>query len=1640
MTNPRVVDALRRPSRERSEEDIKNIFHYLRQLDVFGIVADGPLSTICQTARLERHPKDHVLFRRGQSATCWYILISGSVLMNNQVYLPSGCFGKRNGMNLRRSSDCLVIQPSDMIVIDYTDVQRIPVHYQSQTSHGHSNSSSASNTLTRSSVQHHPVQIQQPQQANFLQSQLNFYAQEQFSQRSSHFPAQTYKPPPPATHFPHQSAHIVLHDEHRGRWCGAVLVPLHGHDYSDATLTAPWKNAHLHANNNAPSANKRVPSPAPRSASISISHSPQRRGDLENEARRKPVDMDVWAPNREHLPSVPQHSYAPRPLPVAKLTASTTSAANLPSNDFNLKRNSLHEAHLAQLSLLDSFDSGIQVNRSSGGQPFDSTSSASNVSSSTGTSVPPPAPAANPKFPYPGVSHDDGDHFLAPSAHRINKMRVQLNRKNSDGSTSSGVKIRSASGNATSAMISATSRRLRGRSTASSSTTDGDEFAGLPETAVDSDDDDEESIPSHDYSFVELKDNVRECLEKEPSQRTSDDIHVLMEFMQQMPALASLPLSIKRQLCLKMVFAVVPEAGTVILHHGEKIDSWSVIVNGAVEHVRQGERITEYRLGDAFGAEPVPRHQFMDGEMRTLVDDCEFVLVEHEAYCSIMSTLNQHIEKENDQLTGEVVREAERRMIGSQVALVVIKAKPDRLVQHLVEEGDSSIDENFVPDFLLMYRVFIFDPTEVMHKIIEWFADGRYREKVTRIVLLWVNNHFNDFESNKEMLRLLDHFESCLEKSAMYTPQSLLNITCSIKSRPRQVTLTRSNREQELAFSVIGGNVHQPNAPATDGVFVASVEPGSPAEKNGVKRGDEILEVNGQPFRSIPLNKALDVLRESTHLSLTLKSNMMGFKEILMKHETASGSGTMGRYQKKSPLIMHGRRSTLNPALENGVSSTTPKEAPPASNSPATSSHSHGGGGKTVFGKLKTIQRFDRRGKNRTTALRASRSNPDIAGHLINPTATLPHTSRNPHGIPEQAVKVYRSDQTFRYLAISPQTTAKHIVENALNEFGMTDSVQDWALCECICSVVNNGESKAEKKIVIKQRRLPDDMHNLAERIGLSSRLYLKNNLKSETLIPDELASDFVAIQLTLQDFDVFSSIEPTEYVDNLFQLESRYGWPTLTHFEELFNREMWWVVTEVCLERSVAKRVKIIKKFIKIARHCRDLRNFNSMFAIVSGLEKPSVRRLTHTWERIPGKYLKMFNDIQQFMDPSRNMSKYRQHLKSVSAHPPVIPIYPVLRKDLTFSHEAKPTYCDSLINFEKLRMIARIIGSVTLLCSVKYDLDFMSNQAVIGEMSATGTVRKLATSSGTVKSLGNMSRKKLYEQTLMKRKVKNYLTEMPIIDNENELDQLSLSCEPNPLQQPKFGVDSPQAIQKMLGLVQHSKVKTQANASPRLPSAHGNSGSFGSPMQSRSEATMSVSRPLLQKLRPASTALLVCDLQGRFRDAIIHFPEIVKVAKRMIDGAKLMDMQVLASEQYPKGLGKLVPELGIHETKVPVFEKLHFSMCIPDLCKELKPEIKSILICGIEAHVCVYQSVLDFLDKGYAVQVVVDATSSRAAPDRFFGFKQMERAGAVLTTSECALMGLLGGSEHPKFRDIQKIIMESAPDTGLLSYVSHA
>ncbi|VDP29169.1 unnamed protein product [Soboliphyme baturini] len=181
---------------------------------------------------------------------------------------------------------------------------------------------------------------------------------------------------------------------------------------------------------------------------------------------------------------------------------------------------------------------------------------------------------------------------------------------------------------------------------------------GLPEGNVDSDEDDE-SCPSGG-SYMELHDNVRECLEKDPSERCCEDIHVLLDFMQNMPAFANLPMCVRRELCCKMVFAIVDKAGTVVMKNGEQLDSWSVIVNGEVEVTLPNGQKKSYHLGDSFGVKPVADPQYHVGEMRTVVDDCQFVLMAQADYVRIMLKVPENFQRHTDS-AGEIISETERR-------------------------------------------------------------------------------------------------------------------------------------------------------------------------------------------------------------------------------------------------------------------------------------------------------------------------------------------------------------------------------------------------------------------------------------------------------------------------------------------------------------------------------------------------------------------------------------------------------------------------------------------------------------------------------------------------------------------------------------------------------------------------------------------------------------------------------------------------------------------------------------------------------------------------------------------------------------------------------------------------------------------
>ncbi|HWI73552.1 MAG TPA: isochorismatase family protein [Baekduia sp.] len=168
-------------------------------------------------------------------------------------------------------------------------------------------------------------------------------------------------------------------------------------------------------------------------------------------------------------------------------------------------------------------------------------------------------------------------------------------------------------------------------------------------------------------------------------------------------------------------------------------------------------------------------------------------------------------------------------------------------------------------------------------------------------------------------------------------------------------------------------------------------------------------------------------------------------------------------------------------------------------------------------------------------------------------------------------------------------------------------------------------------------------------------------------------------------------------------------------------------------------------------------------------------------------------------------------------------------------------------------------------------------------------------------------------------------------------------------------------------------------------------------------------------------SAALVVVDVQDGFR-SYGTFGDVAAACGRLVEGAGILGVPVIATEQYPKGLQHTAAEVGLPEETEPV-EKSVFSAVRAEGFNLAGRN--QVLICGIEAHVCVAQTALDLLDRGVQVQVVTDATGSRHANDREVGLRRLDRAGAVLTTVEAALLELCERAGTPEFKAVQKVIL---------------
>lgn len=340
----------------------------------------------------------------------------------------------------------------------------------------------------------------------------------------------------------------------------------------------------------------------------------------------------------------------------------------------------------------------------------------------------------------------------------------------------------------------------------------------------------------------------------------------------------------------------------------------------------------------------------------------------------------------------------------------------------------------------------------------------------------------------------------------------------------------------------------------------------------------------------------------------------------------------------------------------------------------------------------------------------------------------------------EVVFRVYCADHTYTTIKTPVGATAEAIKRSAAEKLGFKDEL-------LLVEVKSTSE-----RVIFK-----DSEVSVPTGLSVNGRIFLTpaNQVDLLTPLPEQdgptdgtgvileaLNSLDIAYNMTIYEWDLFSCVHEYELIYQVFgRHQFRKIMSNLDVFLRRFNEVQYWVATEMTLASTPARRVALLRKFIKLAAHCREYQNMNSFFAIVMGLSNVAVSRMTQTWEKLPGKLKRTFSEFEALIDPSRNHRRYR--LTVAKMDPPIIPFMPLLLKDMTFSHEGNKTYMEGLLNFEKMHMIAQTLRTIR----------HCRSQPLILEPPP-----------------GNKSQ----------QDVRNYIRNLRIIDNQKRLTQLSDVLEP--------------------------------------------------------------------------------------------------------------------------------------------------------------------------------------------------------------------------------------------------------------------
>jgi nicotinamidase-related amidase len=177
---------------------------------------------------------------------------------------------------------------------------------------------------------------------------------------------------------------------------------------------------------------------------------------------------------------------------------------------------------------------------------------------------------------------------------------------------------------------------------------------------------------------------------------------------------------------------------------------------------------------------------------------------------------------------------------------------------------------------------------------------------------------------------------------------------------------------------------------------------------------------------------------------------------------------------------------------------------------------------------------------------------------------------------------------------------------------------------------------------------------------------------------------------------------------------------------------------------------------------------------------------------------------------------------------------------------------------------------------------------------------------------------------------------------------------------------------------------------------------------------------------LEPHNTVLVIVDIQEKLVRAMHAREDLIYKAQQLVQGARTLNVPIICTEQNPKGLGSTVPDVLRHMPGVQPISKFSFSCCASEAFMQAmrQADRKNVLLAGIEAHVCVYQTAAELAAEGFHVEVVADACSSRTNENKHIGIEKCRDAGASVSCVETALFELLRVAEGPQFKQILTLV----------------